>query len=72
MYVIFTTRVNWHRENLQSGRENTGNLQMQFEWGPCIGQLRSDQVIERGLGEWSSYCSNHAKVNTIYSSVCGE
>ena len=36
--VIVTNHVNWHRENLQSGREknreNTGNLKMQFEWVP--------------------------------------
>ena len=34
MYVIVTNHVNWHRENLQSDRENTGNSQMQFEWVP--------------------------------------
>ena len=35
--VIVTNHVNWHRENLQSGREKkgkTGNLKMQFEWVP--------------------------------------
>ena len=35
MYVILTNYVNWHRENLQSDRENSGNLKIQFEWGPC-------------------------------------
>ena len=35
MYVIVTNHVNWHRGNLQSDRENTGNLKMQFEWVPC-------------------------------------
>ena len=34
VYVIVTNHVNWHRENLQSDRENTGNLKMQFEWVP--------------------------------------
>ena len=37
MYVIVTNHVNWHRENLRSDRENTGNLKTQFEWVPCIG-----------------------------------
>ena len=36
--VIVTNHVNWHKENLRSGRktnrENTGNLKMQFEWVP--------------------------------------
>ena len=36
MYVILTNHVNWHRENLWSDRENTGNLKIQFEWVPCI------------------------------------
>ena len=35
MYVIVTNHVNWHRENLPSDRENTGNLKMKFEWVPC-------------------------------------
>ena len=35
MYVIVTNHVNWHRENLLSDRENTGNLKIQFEWVPC-------------------------------------
>ena len=30
VYVI----VKWHRENLRSDRENTGNSKMQFEWVP--------------------------------------
>ena len=34
VYVIVTNHVNWHRENLRSDRENTGNLKMQFEWVP--------------------------------------
>ena len=34
MYVIVTNHVNWHRENLRSDRENTGNLKTQFEWVP--------------------------------------
>ena len=34
-YVIFTNHVNyWHRENLWSDRENTGNLKMQCERVP--------------------------------------
>ena len=33
--VIVTNQVNWHRENLPSDRENTGNLKMQFEWVSC-------------------------------------
>ena len=36
VYVIVTNPLNWHRDNLQSDRENTGNLKMQFEWVPCI------------------------------------
>ena len=35
MYVIVTNHVNWHRENLLSDRENTGNLKTHFEWVPC-------------------------------------
>ena len=35
VYVIVTNRVNWHRENLPSDREKTGNLKMQFECVPC-------------------------------------
>ena len=34
VYVIVTNYVNWHRENLRSDRENTGNLKIQFEWVP--------------------------------------
>ena len=38
VYVIVTTHVNWHMENLQSDRgekkENTGNLKMKFEGYP--------------------------------------
>ena len=37
MYVIVTNHVNWHRENLRSDRENTGNVKMKFEWVPCLG-----------------------------------
>ena len=37
MYVIVTNHVNWHRENLQSDRENTGNSKTQFEWVPWGG-----------------------------------
>ena len=36
MYVIVTNHVNWHRENLQLDRENTGNLKIHFEWVPCL------------------------------------
>ena len=35
MYVIVTNHVNWHREDFRSVRENTVNLKMQFELGPC-------------------------------------
>ena len=35
MYVIVTNDLNWHRENLLSNREKTGNLKMQFERVPC-------------------------------------
>ena len=41
MFVIVTNHVNWHRENLQLDRENTGNLKMQFEWVPCIMHMKS-------------------------------
>ena len=34
MYVIVTNHVNWHRENVRSDRENTGNLKTLFEWVP--------------------------------------
>ena len=34
MYVIFTNHVIWHRENLRSDRENTGNFKTKFEWVP--------------------------------------
>ena len=34
VYVIVSNLVNWHRENLPSDREKTGNLKMQFEWVP--------------------------------------
>ena len=34
LYVIVSNYVNWHRENLQLDRENTGNLKIQFEWVP--------------------------------------
>ena len=33
---IVTNHVNWHRENLRSDRENTGNLKTQFEWVPWL------------------------------------
>ena len=37
VYVIVINHINWPRENLQSGKENTGNLKMQFEWAPwCL------------------------------------
>ena len=35
VYVIVTNHVNWHRENLRSDREKTGNFEVQFEWAPC-------------------------------------
>ena len=35
MYVIVRNHRDWHKENLQLDRENTRNLTMQFEWGPC-------------------------------------
>ena len=28
--------LNWHRGNLQSDREKTGNLKIKFEWVPCF------------------------------------
>ena len=34
VYVIVTNHVNWHREYLQSDRENTGNLKIQVKWVP--------------------------------------
>ena len=34
VYVIVTNDVNWHRENLRSDREKSGNLKMQFDWVP--------------------------------------
>ena len=36
MYVIVTNYVNWHRENLRSDRENTGNLKIQFSGYPVF------------------------------------
>ena len=35
-YVMVTNHVNLHWETLRSDRENTGNLKMQSEWGPCV------------------------------------
>ena len=35
VHVIVTNHVNWHRDNLRSDRENTGNLKMQFDRRPC-------------------------------------
>ena len=35
VYGIVTNRVNWHKGNLRSDRENTGNSKMKFEWVPC-------------------------------------
>ena len=32
---IVTNHVNWHRENLQSDGENTGNMKIHIEWVPC-------------------------------------
>ena len=37
VYVIVTTYVNWHRDNLWWDRDknkNTGNFKMQIRWGP--------------------------------------
>ena len=55
MYVILTNYVNWHRENLRSDRENTGNLKIQFEWVPCLSgfpgpRIRSDSGLVARLG----------------------
>ena len=36
VYVIVTNHVKWHRGNLLSDKENTGNLKMKFEWVPCM------------------------------------
>ena len=36
VYTILTNYVNWHRENLRSDRENTGNLKIQLEWVPWV------------------------------------
>ena len=35
IYEIVTNFLNWHRDNFQSNRENTGTKQIGFEWGPC-------------------------------------
>ena len=32
--IKVTNHVNWHRKNLQSDIEITGNLKILFEWGP--------------------------------------
>ena len=45
MYVIVTNYVNWHRENLQSDGENTGNLKIQFEWVPCILSAAESDIL---------------------------
>ena len=47
MYVILivTNHVNWHRENLWSDRENTGNFKMQFEWGPWSNNGSINDII---------------------------
>ena len=36
VYVILTNYVNWHRENLQSDRENTGNLKCNLSGYPAL------------------------------------
>ena len=36
VYVIVTNYVNWRRENVGLGRENTVNLKIHFEWVPCL------------------------------------
>ena len=48
MYVLLTNYVNWHRENLQSHRENTGKFKIQFEWVPCRKNLPDWQLNSAG------------------------
>ena len=50
MYVIVTNHVNWHRENLRSDRENTGNLKMKFEWVPCNNTIDTTGKARGGGG----------------------
>ena len=55
MYVIVTNHMKWHRENLRSDRENTGNLKMKFEWGPCCLEQGSTLSIARLPGAGRSW-----------------
>ena len=43
MYVIVTNNVNKGEFAVGQGnnRENTGNLQMQFEWVPCLKETKT-------------------------------
>ena len=51
MYVIVTNDVNWHRENLRSDRENTGNLKTQFEWVPWVNQfIAFYKLLQNSIG----------------------
>ena len=51
VYVIVTNYVNWHRENLQLDKENTGKTQG-IEWVPC--------------SVWTIYCTcGHFQADTF-------
>ena len=60
MYVIVTNHVNWHRGNLQSDRENTGNLKMKFEWVPCKHQ--TNILVKATLIYFRKFTYHHAQV----------
>ena len=54
MNVIVTNHVNWHRENLRSDRENTGNSKTQFEWVPWGGLGGGGVLKHMFQGVWVS------------------
>ena len=66
MYVILANYVNWHRENLQSDRENTGNLKIQFEWVPCIQACKLVLLIQGYRTHWFTITRALIYRNTTY------
>ena len=57
VYVIVMNHVNWHRENVWSDRENTGNSKTQFEWVPCSMHVLHGRV-DQSLDDHLSYTPN--------------
>ena len=48
---------NWHRVNLPLDRENTGNLKIRFEWGPCHSSLIDfyPGIVQLSFSRFSTY-----------------